>query len=103
MYSRLSNKRRVWNKYIGWKFGIRKINVWYGIIVLGRKKSQKSISIQDEKFLDNANFESAIISKKDNDLKSQTFLIGGIKYMPKNSASLTFLLTSQTLLTTLQT
>ena len=75
MYSRLSNKHRVWIKYIGWIFGIRKINVWYGIIVLGRKKSQKLMSIQEEKFLDNANFESAIIPKKDNDLKYQTSLI----------------------------
>ena len=36
-YSRLSNNRRVWNKRIGWTFASRKINVWYGIIVLGGK------------------------------------------------------------------
>ena len=36
-YSRVSNKRRVWNNRIGWTFASRKINVWYGIIVLGGK------------------------------------------------------------------
>ena len=37
-YSRLSNNRRVWNNRIGWSFLSRKINVWYGITVLGGKK-----------------------------------------------------------------
>ena len=34
-YSRVSNKRRVWNNRIGWTFISKKINVQYGITVLG--------------------------------------------------------------------
>ena len=36
-YSRLSNKRMVWNKHIGWKTGSKSISVWYGIVVWGGK------------------------------------------------------------------
>ena len=40
IYFWLSNKRRLWNNRIEWTFASRKINVWYGIIVLGGKNSQ---------------------------------------------------------------
>ena len=47
MYSRLSNKRRVWNNHIGWTFFSRKINVWYGITVLGGKPQKINKRLYD--------------------------------------------------------
>ena len=48
-YSTVSNNRRVWNNRIGWKFTSRKINVQYGITVLGGKilKIDKSMGWND--------------------------------------------------------
>ena len=45
-YSRVSNNRRVWNNRIRWTYAPAKLNVWYGIIVLGGK-IQKIINIWD--------------------------------------------------------
>ena len=43
-YFSLSNNRTVWNNGIGWKFPGRKINVGYGIIILGGKFTLKITS-----------------------------------------------------------
>ena len=44
-YSRVSNKRMVWNKLIGWKTGSELISVWYGILVRGGKIYENSVYI----------------------------------------------------------
>ena len=43
-YFSLSNNRTVWNNGIGWKLPGRKINVGYGIIILGGKFTLKITS-----------------------------------------------------------
>ena len=68
-YSRLSNKRRVWNNRIGWAFVSRKINVWYGITVLGGKnpKINKRIgwnNITECKFWTNFCVKFCILEEK---------------------------------------